>query len=192
MKVVLLPHDPSWAMQFDEQRAALVSLLTNASAQYNMIVHVGSTSIAGIPAKPVLDIDIIIPLSSLPSARKALSDAGYADLGEMNIPGRFVFRQPGYGKADAAFGHDEGEMRRNTYLMIEGSLALRNHLDLKRVLESDVEMREEYAAVKRKLAEREFANIGEYATGKNEIMMKILRRAGWNENDLNEVRQANT
>ncbi|KAJ5125813.1 hypothetical protein N7476_009858 [Penicillium atrosanguineum] len=130
-------------------------------------------------AKPVLDIDIIIPLSALPSARTALTNTRYTDCGEMNVPGRFAFRQPGYGRSDAAHGAGKnGELRYNTYLMIEGCVALRNHLDIQRVLLGDPELREEYARVKNELKEIEFENIGQYAIGKTEILCKILRKAG--------------
>jgi len=113
----------------------------------------------------------------------------------MNVPGRFAFRQPGFGQRDAAWGDKvagSGEMRRNTYAMVDGCVALRNHLDLKRMLMSNEELRDEYGQVKRAIAEREFANIGEYVMAKNEILWKILERAGWSEEDLYEVKKANT
>ena len=111
----------------------------------------------------------------------------------MNVPGRFAFRQPGYGQKDAAFGShsSDGEMRRNTYAMVEGSAALRNHLDTKKVLVENQQMREEYGRVKARLAEMDFESIGEYARGKNEILIKILQKAGWSEEELEEVRAAN-
>lgn len=151
MRVTILPHDPTWATQFATQKALLGVILS--SIAFHSIENVGSTSIPGLPAKPVLDIDIIIPPASLPSARAALVRAGYFDCGEMNVPGRFAFRQPGYGAKDAAFGSSEdGEMRRNTYLIIEGCTALRNHLYLKRVLTVDEGLRGQYGALKRELA----------------------------------------
>jgi hypothetical protein len=41
------------------------------------------------------------------------------------------------------------------------------------------------------LSEREYGNIGEYAKGKNRILIKILQKAGWSEGELEEVREAN-
>jgi GrpB-like predicted nucleotidyltransferase (UPF0157 family) len=57
--------------------------------------------------------------------------------------------------------HKGSEMRRNTYAIIDGCIALRNHLDIKRMLVSDEELRKEYARVKMALTEQDFANIGE-------------------------------
>lgn len=190
MKVIIEPYNPRWATEFEAQKLELLEILQGVPIV--KIEHVGSTSIPGLKAKPVLDIDIIIPISSLEATRKALVRAGYFDCGEMNVPGRFAFRQPGYGKADAAFGHVTGERRRNTYAMIEGSPALRNHLDIKRILLEDEVLREEYSRVKTDLAERDYQNIGEYAMAKNYILWKILRKAGWTEEDLEPIIKANS
>lgn len=190
MKVILEPYNPEWPLKFREVQAQLSSIL-----KYVPIIsieHVGSTSIPSMKAKPVLDIDIIIPASSLETARRALSNAGYTDCGEMNIPGRFAFRQPGYGRLDAAHGVGASrELRRNTYVVIEGCLALRNHLDVRRVLLEDQELREEYARVKSNMEDMEFEHIGQYVAGKTEILCKILRKAGWSEEELEPVIDAN-
>ncbi|BCS20019.1 GrpB family protein [Aspergillus puulaauensis] len=191
MKVAIQPYDPDWPLKFREIQAQLFDILHKVDII--SIEHVGSTSIPSLMAKPVLDIDIIIPISSLEAARSALKGAKYYDCGEMNVPGRFAFRQPGYGKLDAAHGRGRnGELRYNTYLMIQGCVALRNHLDAKRVLLENQDLREEYASVKNKLKETEFENIGQYASGKTDILCKILRTAGWSEEDLDPVIKANS
>ena len=69
----------------------------------------------------------------------------------MNVPGRFAFGQLGFGKLDAAWGgtlNESREMRRNTDVMLEICAALRNHLNVKRVLMEHRELREEYGRVK--------------------------------------------
>ncbi|KAJ8098892.1 grpb/dephospho-CoA kinase [Lipomyces tetrasporus] len=193
MKVVVEPHNPAWIVEFSNVKAALEIILKDVPPL--SIEHVGSTSVPGLPAKPILDIDIIVTPETLASTRQALVQAGYFDCGEMNVPGRFAFRQPGFGQNDAAFGEQgkaPGEMRRNTYAVIEGCVALRNHLDIKRTLLSDEGLRDEYGQVKMALAAKEWANIGEYVTSKNEILWKILERAGWSGEDLDEVKKANT
>jgi GrpB-like predicted nucleotidyltransferase (UPF0157 family) len=195
MRVTIEPHNPAWATEFQKSKASLEADLKDIP--YVSIEHVGSTSIPGLPAKPVLDIDIIVTPEALPSACAALVKAGYFDCGEMNVPGRFAFRQPGFGQKDAAWGNshmvgEKEEMRRNTYVMVEGCVALRNHLDIKRTLMNNEVLREEYGRVKMQLTERDFAHIGEYAFSKNEILWRILETAGWRGEDLEEVKKANT
>lgn len=191
MKVILVPYNPEWPDKFSEIREQLLTILKDVPII--SVEHVGSTSIPGMKAKPVLDIDIIIPASSLDAARRTLSNAGYTDCGEMDIPGRFAFRQPRYGRLDAAHGMGSpSKLRRNTYVVIEGCLALRNHLDVKRVLLEDQELREEYARVKTNMQDVEFEHIGQYVAGKTEVLCKILRKAGWSEEDLEPVIRANS
>ncbi|KAL3417773.1 hypothetical protein PVAG01_10783 [Phlyctema vagabunda] len=191
MKVALEPFNPAWITEFSVLKKSLEEDLVGIP--YISIEHVGSTAIPGLVAKPVIDVDIIVTKETLPAVRQALVRAGYFDCGEMDIPGRYAFRQPGYGQLDAAWGSSGvGVRRQNTYAMIEGCSALRNHLDLKRVLCNDEELREEYKRVKQELAERDFNNIGEYVRGKNAILRKILTRAGWSEEDLDEVKRANS
>lgn len=190
MKVIIEPHNPEWAVKFVEIKEDLSRILKDVAIV--SIEHVGSTCIPQLKAKPVLDIDIIIQPSVLEAARAALVKAGYFDCGEMNVPGRYAFRQPGYGRLDPAHGPGRnGELRYNTYLMIEGCTALRNHLDVRRVLLENQELREEYAQVKNRLQESEFENIGQYVFGKSEILQKILRAAGWTDEDLRPVSEAN-
>lgn len=190
MKVFIQPYDPIWAAKFQEAKAALEGILVGVP--YTSIEHVGSTSIIGMPAKPVLDIDIIVTLQTLPAVRAAMVKAGYLDNGEMGVPGRFVFRQPGYAQFDPASGHSaDGEMRRNTYAMVEGCVSLKNHLDVRRILQEDEDLRKEYAFVKRELAGRDFLNMDEYTIGKNAVWVKIVKKAGWSEEEMEEVIKSN-
>jgi len=191
MKVLVEDHNPGWKFEFSRARNELQVILKNIPIL--SIEHVGSTSIPGLPAKPVLDIDIVVTVDALEATRSAMKSGGYLDMGEMGVPGRVAFRQPGYQISEFANGTKlEGrEMRRNTYVVLDGCLSLRNHLDLKRVLLEDTGLRDEYGTVKRKLASKELEDVDEYCCGKNEVMLKILRKAGWSEEDLEEVRKAN-
>jgi GrpB-like predicted nucleotidyltransferase (UPF0157 family) len=192
MKVIIEPYDPVWAEEFQKAKASLETILEDVP--YISIEHVGSTSIPGLAAKPVIDIDIIIQPSSLVATRTALVSAGYTDCGEMDVPGRHAYRQPGFGKHQPAHGERtaNGGIRRNTYAMIEGCAALRNHLDVRRVLLEDAALREEYGAVKCALAGREFEVIGAYASEKSTVLRKILRKAGWSDEDFAPVESANS
>jgi GrpB-like predicted nucleotidyltransferase (UPF0157 family) len=202
VKILVEPHNPSWAVHFAKVRDDLLSIFKDIPIL--SIEHVGSTAIPDLFAKPVLDIDIIVSPSPnndvFESARSALVAAGYADLGEMGIKDRAGFGQPGnpHWKTRAT-GPAEGitwedEMRRNVYVVLEGSTALKNHRDLKRVLLEDRELRIRYGEVKREIAARELDDLRplmEYCRGKNEVMLEILRKAGWDEEELEEVRKAN-
>ncbi|KAF2666960.1 hypothetical protein BT63DRAFT_481418 [Microthyrium microscopicum] len=192
MKFIIQPYNPSWPEEFQRVKASLETILNEVD--YVSIEHVGSTSIPGMAAKPVIDIDIIVKPSSLVASRVALVGAGYLDMGEIHLRGQFQFRQPGYGRLEPALGEKDadGRPRRNTYVMIEGCLPLRNHLDVRRVLLEDADLREEYAAFKYSLADKDHKDVGAFAGAKTEIIWKILRTAGWSEEDYAPLRLANT
>ena len=191
MRIPIEPHDTAWDLEFQRVRHDLYDILKDIPIL--SIEHVGSTAIPGLFAKPILDIDIVVTPENLTATRIAMVAAGYRDLGEMGVPGRVGLRQPGHELSQAATGPIDRtkEMRRNTCVVLEGSVALKNHLDLKRVLLDDAALREEYGRVKKELAQRDLKNIDEYCRGKNEILLRILKGAGWNEEELEEVRKAN-
>ena len=88
----LADYDPHWPQLFEEERTRLQAAIGERVAD---IQHVGSTSIPGIAAKPI--IDIAVHLRSLIDALYCitpLTELGYECLGEFGIPGRIYFRKP--------------------------------------------------------------------------------------------------
>jgi GrpB-like predicted nucleotidyltransferase (UPF0157 family) len=65
----------------------------------------------------------------------------------------------------------------NTYLIVAGSLSLRNHLAVRDTLRADPELRDRYAAVKKDVGAAA-ADIDDYGRGKNAIIQQILAAAG--------------
>jgi GrpB-like predicted nucleotidyltransferase (UPF0157 family) len=182
MRFEIVPYDPKWAEDFQQIKSELETNLSGIP--YLEIAHVGSTSVPGMYAKPVLDIDIIVSdQSSVQPAAKALENTGYLYRGEMNIPGRHAInRLPSAPKLPT----------HNLYITVDGCVALRNHLGVKKVLLESEELRNEYSAVKRKLGEQEFTRIGEYVHGKGEILQKILNLVNdLTEDEKEEIRRAN-
>jgi GrpB-like predicted nucleotidyltransferase (UPF0157 family) len=73
--VSLVDHDPAWALRFHEQRSKLLVLLAPWLA--GPIEHVGSTSVAGLRAKPI--VDLLAPVTSLNAAQSAIPVLQEAD-----------------------------------------------------------------------------------------------------------------
>lgn len=90
-------------------------------------------SIPGLLAKPILDIDIIVPSEAVTeAARKALVLAGYEDRGEMDRPGRVALRQPKNTPPDPSLNCAEVQeyqgqikMKTNTYIILAGCFPFR-------------------------------------------------------------------
>ena len=65
--VVVVPYDPEWPDIFEQERAALAAALAGFDLS---IEHVGSTAVAGLAAKPI--IDILIESSELPKPASSI------------------------------------------------------------------------------------------------------------------------
>ena len=101
-------------------------------------------------------------------------------LGECGIANRHAVHDP------------EQEPSRNIYVCVEGTVAVRNHVGLRDTLRKDEALRDEYARVKRELAEREGITIDEYVEGKSAVIQWILKEARMlSEEELGAVKQAN-
>lgn len=181
MRVIVEPYNPHWPSQFLALKTSLQTALT--SVPIIAIEHIGSTSVPGLAAKPIIDIDIIVSRPNLPQAIRALERAGFVYIGERGILDRHALREPGLA---LGLGHTC-----NTYLCVEGCLAVRNHIGVRDLLRNDGELREEYAAVKLELAEREFESVDEYAEAKTGVLQKILERVGIAKEELTEIEVAN-
>jgi GrpB-like predicted nucleotidyltransferase (UPF0157 family) len=185
---ILEPHNPAWLLEFARNKPKLEKILTNVPIL--TIEHVGSTSVPELLAKPILDIDILVTAPNVSAASDALVKAGYTFVGDGGIPHRYMFRQPGYRSGGTNGTKIGDEMKRNTYVVVEGSQAVRNHRDTKRMLMENPGLRIEYGNVKKRLLESGVTMV-EYCKGKNDVCLSILRAAGWREEELEEIRNVN-
>ena len=142
------------------------------------IEHVGSTSVPGLPAKRIIDLDIVIPREGIPRAIQIFESHGHECRGDLGITDRY------------AFFISEPPFATNTYVIVEGSVALRNHLLVRQVLRESPELRREYAVIKRQLASSA-ADIGDYSSSKTEVIQRILKYGGMDEDSLRLIREQN-
>lgn len=74
MGIEVTAYDPDWPIRFEEVAAALRSAL--ADGPEASVEHVGSTSVPGLAAKPILDIDVIVaPRTSRPRSLRSYASA---------------------------------------------------------------------------------------------------------------------
>jgi GrpB-like predicted nucleotidyltransferase (UPF0157 family) len=134
-QVNLVDHDPDWAGSFETERAVLGELF---DGRVVAIEHVGSTSVPGLCAKPI--VDVMIGLRQLELSEKeiaAMARLGYEYKGE-HRPGRLLFvKQP---------------RTHHVHVVEHGSEAWDRQLAFRDVLRSDAVERERYDALKRRLA----------------------------------------
>jgi GrpB-like predicted nucleotidyltransferase (UPF0157 family) len=80
---------PGWSAAFERVASELRRALADVSDA--AVQHVGSTSVPGLSAKPVLDVDVIVPASEVSAAIAALERVGYRHRGDPGIPQREAF-----------------------------------------------------------------------------------------------------
>jgi GrpB-like predicted nucleotidyltransferase (UPF0157 family) len=88
-KIIVEPYNKNWKIEFNKAYKFYNNLLKDIDVQ---IEHVGSTSIKGLMAKPILDIDIIVN-NDIDSKRviDLLETVGYTHRGNLGIEGREAF-----------------------------------------------------------------------------------------------------
>jgi len=136
----VVAYDADWPLRFQTLAARVRSLL---GARVARVEHIGSTAVPALAAKPILDVDVVVRAAAdlKPSIRQ-LEKAGYRYEGDLGVAGREALRRP----PDSEPHH--------LYLLVEGSRELRRHLAFRDALRADQVLREEYAALKRALAQR--------------------------------------
>ncbi|HNW95442.1 MAG TPA: GrpB family protein [Anaerolineaceae bacterium] len=165
-QVVVVPWQPEWPARFEEIAAALLPALEGLICA---VEHVGSTSVPGLAAKPIIDIDIIIPdLSAFPRVRGALAALGYRHEGDLGIPGREAFKYDGKPEL----------MAHHLYVCTRDAAELRRHLALRDYLCAHPQDRERYAQVKLAAAARYPTDIDAYIEEKSAIIQEIYSRCG--------------
>ena len=176
MEIEVVEYDPRWPAQFGALRRSYEEALVGVPIVG--IEHVGSTSVVGLAAKPVIDVDIVVAAGGVQAAIAAMGRIGFESRGERGIQDRYALRAP------------EGLHRTNTYVIVEGSLALRNHLAIRDHLRRDVNLCHEYAALKRTLATSAPVSAS-YVEQKSAFLLGVLAIAGFTPDERQAIEQAN-
>ncbi|MBY3594704.1 GrpB family protein [Rhizobium bangladeshense] len=160
--VELVNYDREWPVAFQRIRVKLAALLPQALA----IDHVGSTAIPDMTAKPLIDIDIVLPgLEHIESATQVLLSENYEPRGNR------------YDDQVWAFLSRDSLPAERVYLCPVGNGTHRNRLAFRDYLIARPEAAGEYAALKRRLA-AEFKMDGDrYTAEKREFVDTVVTRA---------------
>jgi GrpB-like predicted nucleotidyltransferase (UPF0157 family) len=161
--VVVVEYDPSWPERFDAIRRLLLETLGDAAVA---IEHVGSTSVPGMMARPIIDVDVALAdYSSAHELRPALEAAGF----QRTLAGDFLDRQ--------FYIREEAGRRSYLSLTYPESETWLSHQALRDRLLADPEARREYNEVKRRFA-AEHDDAEAYTVAKSEVIQR-LAGFGW-------------
>jgi GrpB-like predicted nucleotidyltransferase (UPF0157 family) len=165
--VHILKYDPAWPAGFASQRDRVAAVLQPWLAA--PVEHIGSTSVPGLPAKPV--VDMLAPVRSLSQAQDAVAPLqadGWVFWPE--DPGRHYrlwFLRP----SPAARSH-------HLHVIEDGHPHARALIAFRDALRADPELRDEYAALKRRLAREHHGNRNAYTNAKADFVARVVSAAG--------------
>jgi GrpB-like predicted nucleotidyltransferase (UPF0157 family) len=158
----LSPYEPNWQLLFFAEKERLLATLDNYILD---VQHIGSTSIPGMPAKPILDIGIAI--TNFEDAARCiplLEPLNYTYKSENGIPRRHYFVK--------------GDPRTHHLHMLEiESEEWKNHLRFRDYLRANPASAQAYASLKQTLAMRSANDREAYQIGKDSFIKAVLQKA---------------
>lgn len=163
--IVLREHDATWSAAFDEAARELASRLGGVVVALH---HVGSTAIAAIAAKPVIDIlAVVTDLDDLDQRAEVLATLGYEGLGEFGIPRRRYFRR----------NSPSGTRTHQVHAFASGHEEIERMLLFRDYLRAMPAVARRYQALKYQLAARCGNDIETYAGSKTDFVAAVLSEA---------------
>jgi GrpB-like predicted nucleotidyltransferase (UPF0157 family) len=163
----VVPYDPDWPRRFEAERA----LLERALAPWldGGIHHVGSTSIPGLAAKPV--VDMIAGVRDLEEAR-----AAFGPLGELGY--EYTPHRPRTHHFSKPAGAEWWALTYALHLTTVGTDLWLERLAFRDALRADPALASEYEELKLRLAQEHNPDTGAYTVAKRPFVTRVLASAG--------------
>jgi GrpB-like predicted nucleotidyltransferase (UPF0157 family) len=160
--ITLAEYNPQWSALFAREAARIRAVLGDAAVR---VEHVGSTSVPGLAAKPIIDILLAVPDSADEQAyAPALEAAGYV----------LRIREPDWFEHRLFKGPDTTI---NLHVFTVGAAEIDRMLLFRDWLRANDADRDAYLQVKRDLARRTWRHVQHYADSKTAIVQQIMARA---------------
>lgn len=155
-------YDPAWPDAYRRQASRVIEAL---GERVVMLEHVGSTSVPGLAAKPIIDMVLEVPDSSdEPAYVPALEAAGYA----------LRIREPSWFEHRMLRPSDRSA---HLHVFSAGCPETRQMVRFRDHLRTNAADRDLYAATKRELAARGWKYMQQYADAKTDVVAEIMARA---------------
>ena len=162
--IVVTDYNPLWADLFEREATQIRQILgENCTA----IHHIGSTAVAGLAAKPIIDImPVVRNLKDVDRVAAEFEKAGYEYMGEFGIPGRRYLRKGG------------DERTHQIHIFAESNTRdIERHLAVRDYLKSHKNICDQYADLKKKLAQMYPHDIEKYCDGKEKFVQQMEKEA---------------
>lgn len=164
MRIVeVKPYDEQWVSIFEEESYKLHEVFGSEIIEVH---HIGSTSVNGLRAKPIIDImPVVRDINRIDEFNTAMVAIGYEPKGENGIAERRYFQKGGDNRTHHVHIYEWGNTE------IERHLAFRNYL------RAHPDVASKYGNLKEKLSQRFPYDIESYIKGKEQLVLEIDRKA---------------
>ncbi|WP_448564898.1 GrpB family protein [Thalassotalea ganghwensis] len=136
--IEVVAYNPQWPRLFELEKALLSDIIGEFATK---IEHIGSTSVEGLAAKPIIDILVEVPNLALLDAKASEFEAlGYEVKGENGIAGRRYYQKGGNARSH------------HIHAFVSGTEDLHRHRAFKAYLIAHKEIAQEYAKIKKQAA----------------------------------------
>ncbi|MBL1230479.1 GrpB family protein [Enterococcus sp. BWB1-3] len=164
-KIEVVPYNPFWPSQFLEEKKKITEVLP--AALIINIIHIGSTSVPNLAAKPVIDISLIVDdINQLDQYINNMAELGYECWGEYGLPGRRYFQN----------GGDERTHQVHAY-QYDNLKEIGRHVAFRDYLRTHPKVASEYGAIKMEAANQNPTDIDGYMAYKDEFVKKFEKEA---------------
>jgi GrpB-like predicted nucleotidyltransferase (UPF0157 family) len=157
--IFLAKYDPEWAITYERLAGDIRDALGDTAVE---VEHVGSTSVPGLDAKPIIDIDLIVPDST--------DEGAYIDR-LVGLDYTFVLREPDW------YEHRllrHADPLTNLHVFGTGCEEYAQMIALRDAMRADDAVRDRYLDAKRALSARTWAYVQDYADAKSDVIQEIL------------------
>lgn len=163
-RIEVVPHNPAWSAMFSAEAARIVAVLGD---QVVTTLHIGSTAIPGIKAKPIIDLLVVVKdIERIDDHNAAMEGLGYEPMGEHGIPGRRFYRKPG-----------KHTRTHHVHVYAPGHPEVKRHLDFRDYLRAHPVDAQAYSRLKEQLALRFPKDADRYVQGKSALIEEIDAKA---------------
>ncbi|MDV2582052.1 GrpB family protein [Alkalibacillus haloalkaliphilus] len=167
-KIEVVPYQNSWPEMYEIEATKLKSLLSD---EYIDIYHIGSTSVPGLKAKPIIDILMVVKaVEAVDLYNEQLINIGFIPKGENGIEGRRFFIKGGDNRSH------------HLHIFQTGSADIKRHIAFRDYLIHHPQMSGQYGDLKERLSRLDPYDSEAYVQGKEQMVQEIERLAlEWGE-----------
>jgi GrpB-like predicted nucleotidyltransferase (UPF0157 family) len=156
--IEVVDYDPNWKNIFETEKVALAQAIGSNAVK---IDHIGSTSVIGLAAKPIIDILIEVSnLEELDAANRKINALGYKIKGENGISGRRYFQKGG------------NQRSHHVHAFQSSDIHLHRHRTFKEYLIAHPTVASKYGSIKKEAVSKSDNDINVYMALKNDFIQK--------------------